>query len=462
MSIPLHILILAAGQGKRMHSKTPKVLHLILFRPMIHYVLDLARSTANQSLSLIVGHDSDGVREACGDYPEVQYFEQTKPLGTAHAVLGARDFLSAQKGNVLILSGDVILLGQATLKALVTTHLETRSACTLLTAHYSDPQGYGRILRQEDGTVRAIREDVDCSDTERKIAEVNAGIYCFALTDLLCSLARVTNTNRQAEYYLTDAVCALLSDKKSVHAITVEDPRDTQGINDRHDLLRVESILQKRVNHQLVDQGVTIREIHTTFIDPRCVIDPDVEIEGACTLINSVIKSGVKIESHSRIMNSMIGSGTVIKQGSHIEKSEIGDRCRVGPYARLRPGTVLKTDVTIGNFVELKESVMGSHSKASHLSYIGDAEVGQSVNLGCGFVTCNFDGTSKHKTTIEDNVFVGSDSQTVAPVTIGKGSYIASGTTVTDNVPEESLVLGRVRQITKPGYAKKYRRKEGR
>ncbi len=460
MSTPLHVLILAAGQGKRMQSNTPKVLHRILFRPMIHYVLDLARAISPQSITTVVGFGSESVKSACSSYSELRFVDQVSQRGTGHAVLQAESVFEGKRGTVLILSADVILLTPETVNRLIQQHRSSSASCTVLTAVLSSPTGYGRVLRESPEKILAIREDKDCSLEEKRITDVNSGIYCFEISALFSSLESLTDRNQSHEYYLTDTIEILLNEQKKVTTISTDDPMEIMGINDRQALWRVESILQRRSNQKFFERGVTIRDVHTTYIDLRCNIEPDVDIEGGCTLVNSEVHAGTRIESGVRLIDSKVGRGCTIKQGSYIEGSEIDDACSIGPYARLRPGTQLKKEVKIGNFVEIKRSAIGSRSKASHLSYIGDAEIGQDVNLGCGFITCNFDGTSKHRTIVEDGVFVGSDSQMVAPVKIGAGSYIASGTTVTDDVPNDSLVLSRVPQVTKSGYSKKYHGKE--
>jgi len=457
MSLGPHIVILAAGLGKRMHSRMPKVLHPVLFRPMLHYVLDLAKAIPNESVHVVVGHGSGEVKKACEAYPEVNFVHQDRQLGTAHAVSMLEAFLKTQNGQALILSGDVILLRPSTIKSMLSHHANEKAHCTLLTTFLDDPKGYGRVLRGSGQTITDIREEADCSDKEREIREINCGIYCFEIPSLVSALSKVTNTNAQKEYYLPDTVRFLLG--KKIASFAVADSNEIMGINDRYALWTAEKILQERINRILMHRGVTLKDPQTTFIDTTSKIDSDVTIEGGCNIINSTIHSGVIIESGCRISKSIVESESHVKQGSYIENSEIGNQCTVGPYAHLRPHSVLKKGVKIGNFVELKKSVMGEGSKASHLAYVGDAEVGNNVNLGCGFITCNYDGRpEKHKTIIEDDVFIGSDSQTVAPVRVGKGSYVASGTTLTEDVPPYSLALSRGRQVTKEGYAKKYKK----
>lgn len=453
MRSPLHIVVLAAGQGKRMHSTLPKVLHPVLFRPMLHHVLDQAVELSPQTLTVIVGHGEEQVRAACAGYPSVRLVRQAEQKGTGHAVQQAAPLLEKEKGRVLILSGDVILLARETLQAL----LDASGDAAVLTAQLPDPTGYGRILHSDDGGVRAIREHVDCSPEERAIQEVNSGVYAFGVQPLLAALKNLGSDNRQGEYYLTDVVEILVADGQNVRAVRMADHREMTGINDRLALSEVERLMRKRTNLYFMSRGVSLQDPATTWIDPRCEIAADVLIEGGCRISDSHIASGVRIEADSRIESCRIAQGAHIKQGSYLEHSEIGPECSIGPYAHLRPGSVLARGVKIGNFVEVKKSRFGEGSKANHLAYVGDAEIGKDVNLGCGFITCNYDGKSKHKTVIEEGVFVGSDSQMVAPVRVGKGSFVAAGSTVTDDVPADSLVITRGKQITKPGYGKKYR-----
>jgi bifunctional UDP-N-acetylglucosamine pyrophosphorylase/glucosamine-1-phosphate N-acetyltransferase len=454
MSSP-HIVILAAGKGKRMRSALPKVLHPILFRPMIHYVLDTALALPHASLTMVVGHGEDDVRKHCENYPTVQFVKQEKQLGTADAVRAVAPRLAGKTGSLLLLSGDVMLLRPETLALLLESHAQHKRACTVTTAKVPDPTGYGRILRNATGDFTEIREHGDCTPSERSVDEVNSGIYCFEIADLFPALERIDNRNQQGEFYLTDVVKILLGERKKVGTFLLADPREMEGINDRLALSKVESWLSARINRQWMLEGVSIQHPDTVLIDTTTRIEPDVVIESHCTLIGARVSAGSYLESNCRIQNSEIGRDVRIKQGSYVEDSRVGEHCSVGPYAHLRPGTVLDRDVKIGNFVEVKKAHFAEGAKASHLSYIGDAEIGKHVNLGCGFITCNYDGTHKHQTVIEDHVFVGSDSQAVAPVTIGRGSYVAAGSTITDNVPAGSLALSRGRQVNKPNYKKK-------
>lgn len=447
-----------------MVSELPKVLHPVLFRPMVHHVLDLAMALPHASIHMVVGHGDAAVREACAEpYKGLEFLTQKEPLGTGDAVKTAEPVLRGKRGPILVLSGDVILLRRASLEKLLELHQERGSACTLSTARLPNPHGYGRILRSPDGgSVTAIREEVDCTAEERKRDEVNAGIYCFENEAIFDALSRVTASNRQKEYYLTDAIAELVAKGKKVTALCLQDPSEMEGINDRKALSEVQSLLQMRVNEEWMRKGVTLSDPRTIFIDARCHIESDVTIEAGCQLLRSTVERGAVIESGTRVIDSQIAAGCRIKQGSYLEKCRVGKNASVGPYAHLRPGTVLGERVKIGNFVEVKNSRLGEASKASHLSYIGDAEVGRDVNLGCGFITCNYDGFQKHTTVIGDRVFIGSDSQTIAPVTVGDDSYIASGTTVTGDVPPGALAISRSFQVNKECYAAKIRAKKNR
>jgi len=438
----IHVLILAAGKGKRMKSALPKVVHPVLFRPMLHYVLDLAKAIGGVTTTVVVGHEEETVRKACEGYDQVRFVRQTQQKGTGDAVLCAEPELAGKKGVLVVLSGDVILLEKDTVAGLVQTHTRSEAACTVGVATLDDPKGYGRILR--DGKKLAgIREEADCSIAEKEIREVNSGLYCFDLDVLFSSLKGLENKNAQGEFYLTDAVVKLTQSTGGVELFSIENAEEMLGINDRLALADVEKKVQTKVNKHWMLEGVSMRDPESIWIEPGCQFGKDITIEGPAVIRGSTVRDGV-----------------YIKSGCYIEGSELHEGVNIGPYAHLRPGSVLEKNVKIGNFVEVKKSRMGEGAKASHLSYIGDADIGKNVNLGCGFITCNYDGINKFKTTIEDDVFVGSDSQTVAPVTIGKGSYVASGTTVTKDVPPDSLALARTKQENKVGYASRLKARQ--
>lgn len=430
----------------------------VLFRPLIHYVLDACLAVPHRSLSLIVGHGEQDLRDACRAYPDVRYFRQDIQAGTAHAVRAAESLFGPETGSVLVLNGDGMLIEPETLTAMISRHDEAGASATVGTAMLDDPSGYGRIISRGE-EIEAIREEADCTPEERGIREINSGIYCFDARSLLEALGRVDARNAKGEYYLTDTVKVLRQSGRKVVKFRFEDSTQALGINDLAELARAESILRERINRRWMRSGVSLQNPDTTIIDSRCQIGKDVRIEADAVLVNSVLEPGARIEGHCRITDSEIGAGAMIRQGCVVDGSRIGRRCEVGPYARVRGGCHLDDDVLIGNFVELKNATIGSRTKALHLSFIGDAQVGKNVNIGCGFITCNSDGGPvKQRTVIEDDVFIGSASQAIAPVRLGAGSFIATGTSVTDDVPPDSFVISRGRQITKPGYAKKYRR----
>ncbi len=457
---PIHVLVLAAGKGKRMKSALPKVVHPVLFRPMLHYVLDLAKAIGGASTTVVVGHEEETVRKACEGYTDVKFVRQAQQKGTGDAVLCAEPELAGRKGVLVVLSGDVILLEKDTVAGLVQTHTRSEAACTVGVATLDDPKGYGRILR--DGKkLAAIREEADCSIAEKEIGEVNSGLYCFDLDVLFSSLKGLENKNAQGEFYLTDAVVKLTQSPGGVELFSIENAEEMLGINDRLALSDVERKVQAKVNRHWMLEGVSMINPETILIDNRCQFGKDITVEGPAVIRESQVADGVHIEPNCRIVKCKIGANTHVKQGCYLDSSEVGEEVAIGPYAHLRPGSVLEKKVKIGNFVEVKKSRLGEGAKASHLSYIGDAEIGKNVNLGCGFITCNYDGINKFKTVIEDDVFVGSDSQTVAPVTIGKGSYVASGTTVTNDVPPDSLAISRTKQENKVGYASRLKARQG-
>jgi bifunctional UDP-N-acetylglucosamine pyrophosphorylase/glucosamine-1-phosphate N-acetyltransferase len=425
---------------------------------MLHHVIDLGFSLHHSSVSVVVGHGNEEVKKSCSGYPKLQFFHQEEQKGTAHAVGVAKDFLKTVKGHVLILSGDVCLLRKESVEALLGAHFEEKHALTFATTHLGNPRGYGRVLRGDKGQVLGIREEADASSDEKKITEINAGIYCFEIESLLGALDKIKSGNKQGEYYLTDAIALLIQEGKRVDGFSLPDAQETHGVNDRKALSEAERILQKRTNDRLMLSGVTIHLSDTVLIDPRCEIAADVVIGPGTQISQSHIQKGAVIEGYCRIHDCRIEESAHIWQGSYLEGSVVGREAKVGPYAHLRPESHLGRGVKIGNFVEVKKSTLGEDSKASHLSYIGDAEVGKNVNLGCGFITCNYDGKKKHKTVIEDEVFVGSDTQVVAPLTVGRGSYVASGSTLTKDVPADSLALSRTKQENKLGYAKRFKK----
>lgn len=453
------IVILAAGLGTRMKSSLIKILHRAGGRPIIDYVLDLSTSITDRKPVMVIGHQRDAVQKQCGD--RARFVVQEQQLGTGHAVLQAASVLEAGIGpetRVLILSGDVPLTRKETLDALLRAHEESGNAITVLTMRLEDPAMYGRVVRNGSGAVVKIVEAKDASAEEKTIGEVNAGIYVFNAADLFRTLRMVSTDNAQGEYYLTDCIGIVRSEGKRVGAVVVADPVEALGVNSRADLAAVERELTSRHIARLMASGVTFRNPDSVLIDttvdiaPDTIVYPFVTLEGATKIGRECV-----IESGSHLKNVALRDGVHVKTGTVAEDSIVESGASVGPYAHLRAGTVLGKKVKVGNFVETKKAVFAEGSKASHLSYIGDAEIGADVNIGAGTITCNYDGVNKHKTVLEDGVFIGSDTQLVAPVRVGKGAYVGAGSTITKDVPPDALALTRVPQKNIEGWAVKRR-----
>jgi bifunctional UDP-N-acetylglucosamine pyrophosphorylase/glucosamine-1-phosphate N-acetyltransferase len=458
-STNLDVIILAAGLGTRMKSRTIKVLHRAAGRPIINYVLELAAGVCDTPPVLVVGHQRDAVQQLIGN--RARYAVQDQQLGTGHAVLQAATAL--EEGvlagrRILILSGDVPLTRPETLQRLLDEHDANRNALTLLSMKLDDPAMYGRVIRDADGTVVRIVEAKDADAEQKLIREVNAGIYLFDAQHLFANLRNLSTDNAQGEYYLTDLIAVLRGAGERVGAVIVDDPVEALGVNSRADLAQVESEIQRRIIEHHMREGVTFRNPATVVIDSSVtigndtVIYPFVTIEGETT-----IGSGCVIDPGVHLMNVRVGSDVHLKTGTVAEDSTIDDDATVGPYAHLRPGSVLGRGVKVGNFVETKKATFGEGAKASHLSYIGDAEIGAGVNIGAGTITCNYDGVNKHKTILEDGVFIGSDTQLVAPVRVGKGAYVGAGSTITKDVPADALALSRTAQRIVEGWAARKR-----
>ncbi|MGZ4809989.1 MAG: bifunctional UDP-N-acetylglucosamine diphosphorylase/glucosamine-1-phosphate N-acetyltransferase GlmU [Thermoanaerobaculia bacterium] len=453
MAQNLEVIILAAGLGTRMKSATVKVLHRAAGRPILDYVLDLAAEVSDRPPVVVVGHQREAVSKTIGD--RARYVVQEKQLGTGHAVLQAAPALEGAKGNrILILSGDVPLTRPVTLQKLIDQHEREGNALTLLTMKLDDPAMYGRIVRDRDGAVQKIVEAKDASPDEKKINEVNGGIYVFNSEDLFDNLRNLSTNNAQGEYYLTDLLAVLRKAGHRVGATIVDDPAEALGVNSRAELATVESIIQRRVVEKLMSNGVTFRNPSTVVIDSTVAIGADTVIYPFVTIEGMTqIGEGCVIDPGVHLVNTKVGDDVHLKTGTVADGATIDDHASVGPYAHLRPGTRLGRRVKVGNFVETKKAVFGEGSKASHLSYIGDATIGKDVNIGAGTITCNYDGVKKHQTVIEDGVFIGSDSQLVAPVRVGKGAYVGAGSTITKDVPPDALSLSRTPQKTIEGWA---------
>ncbi|HEY6139731.1 MAG TPA: bifunctional UDP-N-acetylglucosamine diphosphorylase/glucosamine-1-phosphate N-acetyltransferase GlmU [Thermoanaerobaculia bacterium] len=454
MTDDLDVVILAAGLGTRMKSKTIKILHRAAGRPIIDYVLDLAAEVCARPPVMIVGHQRDEVQKHVGE--RARFAVQDPPRGTGDAVKMAEPFVSA--GNVLILSGDVPLPRVETLRRLLDEHVQQQNALTMLTMKPADPAKYGRIVRDADGSVLRIVEAKDATDDEKRIDEVNAGMYVFDAAGLFGHLRRITPNNAQGEYYLTDVVSMIREQGARVGAVIVDDPLEATGVDSRAQLAVAEAEIQRRVLDKLMREGVTFRNPSTVVIDSTVSIGTDTVVYPFVTLEGTTaIGRDCVIEPNVHLINVTVGNDVHVKTGTVAEDAVIEDEAAVGPYAHLRPGTRLGKHVKVGNFVETKKAVFGEGAKASHLSYIGDAEVGADVNIGAGTITCNYDGVNKHKTVIEDGVFIGSDTQLVAPVRVGKGAYVGAGSTITKDVPPDALALSRVPQKTVEGWAVKRR-----
>ena len=451
----LDVIILAAGLGTRMKSATIKVLHRAAGRPIIDYVLDLASEVCGRPPIVVVGHQREAVQQSIGD--RARFAVQEQQLGTGHAVLQAAPYV-AEGRRVLILSGDVPLTRPETLRRLLEEHERSRNALTLLTMRLSDPAKYGRIVRNGRGDVERIVEFKDATEAERKIDEVNAGIYVFDADGLFDNLRNLSTNNAQGEYYLTDLLAVLRDSGKGVGAVRVDDPIEAIGVNSRAELATVEGEIQRRVVEKLMAEGVTFRNPATVVIDSTVAIGADSVVYPFVTLEGTTrIGEGCVVEPGVHLINCTVGDDVHLKSGTVAEESIIEDEASVGPYAHLRAGTRLGKHVKVGNFVETKKAIFGDGAKASHLSYIGDAEVGADANIGAGTITCNYDGVNKNKTIIEEGAFIGSDSQLVAPVRIGKGAYVGAGSTITKDVPPDSLALSRTPQRIVEGWAAKKR-----
>jgi bifunctional UDP-N-acetylglucosamine pyrophosphorylase/glucosamine-1-phosphate N-acetyltransferase len=453
------VIILAAGLGTRMRSALPKALHLLAGKALILHVLDAVKQIGPGKTAVVLGHQADRVREVMDGYA-VEIVHQAEQLGTGHAVRQAVDIIAAAEGPVVVLCADTPLLTAGTLISLIEAHSRAKAAVTVMTAMAEEPTGYGRVVRGRSGVMRIV-EEKDSTAAQKKIREVNTGIYCFEKKFLLTALGGISNKNAQGEYYLPDTIGLARKKKLKVASVLCEDPDEAMGINSRFDLSQAEMIVQARTNLRWMLEGITMLDPATVFIGAEVtlgrdtVLYPNVRLEG-----KTVLGEVCTVCPGSRIADSVLGREVTIKDACVIESSTIADKASVGPFAHLRPGTVLGAGARIGNFVEVKKSVIGEGSKANHLAYLGDATIGRDVNIGAGVITCNYDGFRKHQTVIEDGVFVGSDAQLVAPVRIGKGALVAAGATITRDVPEDALALTRVPQENKEGVAARRRRRK--
>jgi len=446
--MPLDVVVLAAGLGKRMRSDLPKVLHPLAGRPLLAHVIDTARALAPRKIFVVHGHGADRVRAAFPD-SGLDWVLQAQQRGTGHAVMQALPQLSPA-ADVLILYGDVPLVRVASLKRLLEG---AREGLAILTTELADPSGYGRIVRDGARRVARIVEQNDATASELAIREVNAGFFCLSARRLAPWLSKIANDNAQKEYYLTDLVALAAADAVPVVALKVDDQWEVAGVYSTQELAVLERVCQGREARRLLEAGVTLAD--PARIDVRGALEcgRDVSIDVNCVFEGRVsLGDDVRVGPNCVLKNVSIGAGSEVLAFSHLDDAEIGERCRVGPFARLRPGANLAEDVHIGNFVEVKASRLGSGSKANHLSYIGDSEVGNAVNIGAGTITCNYDGAAKHRTVIEDDCFIGSDTTLVAPVRIARGSYIGAGSTISKDTPPGQLTVARARQVSIPSW----------
>ncbi len=452
----LHIVVLAAGKSTRMKSARPKVLQDLGGLPLITHVLRTVSILRAASTTLIVGHGAEEVIAAVSrDWPSVKFAVQSPQLGTGHALLMADSALKEARGAVLVLSGDVPLLSAETITGLLDTHRSSGAAATVLTTTLGDPSGYGRVLRNDSGEIGRIVEHRDASADERRVSEINTGIYVFALDGLFAGLKAIATDNAQHEYYLTDMVAVLQRNAKRTAACLVPNGDELRGVNTRVDLADLSALVRTRKNHALMLSGVTLEDPATVYIDEDVTIGSDSTIGASVHLSGRTsISANCRIHAGVRLTNATIGENVTVLDHSVVVDSTIGDRATVGPFAHIRPASVIGPDVRIGNFVELKKTTIGRRSKANHLAYLGDATIGEDVNIGAGTITCNYDGEHKHPTIIEDRVFIGSDSQLIAPVVIGADAYVAAGSSITKDVPKESLAISRGRQQNKDGWVR--------
>jgi bifunctional UDP-N-acetylglucosamine pyrophosphorylase/glucosamine-1-phosphate N-acetyltransferase len=450
------IVIMAAGKGTRLKSKHPKVLHSVGGQPVLSHVIEAAiRVVQASDVFVIIGHEAEQVRKAV-EQTGVQFVLQREQRGTGHALMVAQGAV-APYDHVLVLSGDAPLITAQTISGLRDFHLSQKAAMTLLTAELANPTGYGRVLRKgaRSPEVRAIVEEKAASPGQKKIREINSGFYAFNVRDLYDYIERLSTDNTQGEYYLTDMAAVLGKAKKRVLATRTENTSEILGGNTRAELVEIDQAMRMAKCQQLMAEGVTIFYPATCVIDAAVEVGQDTVIEPFVQLVGKTrVGTDCRIRSYSVLTNSEIGDGVLINPGTIMDDSRVARAATVGPYSRLRPGSDIGEGAHLGNFVETKKMKLGKGSKANHLTYLGDAEIGEGVNVGAGTITCNYDGVHKHKTIIGDRVFVGSDTTLVAPIQVGKGAYIGAASCLTEDVPEDALAIGRARQTVKEGWAK--------
>ncbi len=447
-------IILAAGEGTRMKSKKSKVLHEIFNKPMIDYVLDAAEGSGVSEICMVVGHQSEDVEKAI-IRENISFVIQEERLGTGHAVMQAMEFIPEQ-GEVLILCGDTPLITAETLKTFLEFHKDEKNDVSIISACVDNPAGYGHIIRNENGDFIKSVEHKDASTEEKLVTEINTGIYCFQGNALKEALKGLTNHNQQGEYYLPDTLEIIRKQNGKVNAMAAKDADEFLGVNSRMQLAEATDVLKKRINLKWMEQGVTLVDANNTYIGPQVTIGQDTVILPGCVLEGeTIIGEDCVIGPNSRMTNMILKNGVKFQASTGMD-STIGEKTTVGPYAYIRPNCMIGDHVKVGDFVEVKNSVIGDGTKISHLTYIGDTDAGENINFGCGTVTVNYDGKKKFRTTIEDGVFIGCNANLVAPVTLKKGSYVAAGSTVTKEVPENALAVARSRQQNIEGWTKKH------
>lgn len=450
-------VVLAAGKGTRMKSALPKAAHRLCGKPLARFAVDLTRGVGADRVIMVVGHGADAVQNAVGE--DVEYVLQEPQLGTGHAVQQAAPLLRDFTGTVLVINGDVPLVPPETLAALLARHRETGAAATLLSAVLDEPASYGRIVRRPDGAVARIVERKDATPEIAALREINAGVYCFAAPELFRVVFGLDRNNQQGELYLTDVIEQLTAEGKRVEACVTEDPLVMQGVNDRVELAQAASVLRERINRRWMLEGVTLIDPAATYIDADVEIGPDTVIYPMTFLEGRTrVGAGCQLGPGARIVDTTLGNGVTV-QSSLVVEAEIGDETRIGPFANLRPGCRLGRGVKVGDFVELKNATIGDRTSLAHLSYIGDAEVGERVNIGASVVTVNYDGRRKFRTQIGAGAFVGCHATLIAPVTVGENAYVAAASPVTEDVPPDALAIARSRQTNKEGWAA--RRRQG-
>lgn len=449
------VLILAAGKATRFKSEHSKMLHRLAGRPLGAYVLETAMSLAPEHVYMVVGHEAEEVRKTL-ERPGLTFIEQPEQLGTGHALMVARSQLErCPSATLVVLVADAPLLEAPTVQGLVDTHRKARAAATVLTTRLENPHGYGRVVCAQGGRVRAIVEEKVCTPEQRKISEINSGIICFSLPDLLKHLEALSAQNAQKEYLLTDLIAIFSRHKLKVGAYQVADSQQVLGVNDRVELARMEKTLRRRKAEALMREGVTIVDPGHTYIDARVEVGRDTVIEPNVSLLGSTrIGEACHLGGNAVLTDTILHNRVTVRPFCVISGCEIADDAVLGPFAHLRDGALIEQEARIGNFVEVKKTRVGRGAKALHLTYLGDAVLGEKVNVGAGTVTCNYDGEKKHPTTIEEGVFIGSGSMLIAPLRVGRHSYVAAGSTITEDVPPESLALARARQVNKEGWTR--------